>query len=292
MNRETLYPLVLNNNSLVVGSVGNSTYRYTFPAGSVRFENSKVAIANIAMYYSWFNITASQGNNSFSVIWPTGAGSTTYVITLPDGFYSITTLNQYIQQYCITNNLYLINTAGNYVYYFEFQESSTYYGVQFNAYPVPTALPAGWTAPAGFPAYPVATLTPQLIVPATNFRNIIGYNAGTYPIPAQATTYSKLSDFTPQVSPVQSIIVSCSLVNNKYANPSTILHTFAISDVSFGSTIEVKPSEYSFIDVQDGNYPYFDIQFLDQSFTPLQIRDTNLIVELLIKTGTNKGVSY
>ena len=74
MSDETLYPIILNSSNLVQGSNGNSTYRYQFPAGSVKFKNSKVAVASLSMYYSWYNITSGNGNNSFQIIWPIGAG--------------------------------------------------------------------------------------------------------------------------------------------------------------------------------------------------------------------------
>lgn len=106
------------------------------------------------MYYSWYNITSSNGNNSFQVIWPIGAETSTFSITIPNGFYSITDLNSYLQQYYITNGLYLINSSGQYVYYAEFLTNSNYYSVQFNAYSVPTSLPAGWTQPSKFVGYP------------------------------------------------------------------------------------------------------------------------------------------
>lgn len=280
-DRETLYPLIINSSGLQ-SSTFNNTYRYTFPQGSVQFKNSKVAVSNINIYYSWYNITSTFNNNSFSFIFPNAGGTTTYTVNIPDGYYSISELNSYLQQYCITNNLYLINSSGDYVYYLEFITNSTYYSIQFNAYPVPTVLPAGWTDP-GF-SFPVASTTPRLVVPSTNFQNLIGFNAGTYPTPAQATTYSKLSDFTPQVSPTQSIILACSLLNNKYSNPSTILYSFTASNTNFGSIIESSPNQYSFVDIQDGSYPYFEISLFDQDYQPLQINDTNLVVQLLISS--------
>jgi hypothetical protein len=280
----TYYPLILNGGDLVPNTYGNSTYRYTFPSGSVRFKNSKCAIANINLYYSWFNITAANDNTQFQISWPVPAGYTTYTVNITTGFYSINDLNEYLQQFCINNGLYLINASGQYVYYLELVANPVYYSIQLNTYPVPTALPAGWTAPALWPGYPLLTLTPRLIVPNTNFTKIIGFNAGTYPA-ASAVNYSKLSDFTPQITPVQSVIVSCSLVNNKMSVPSSVLYSFGFTNVSFGSVITVEPTQFSFIDIQDGNYPYFDVQFLDQDFNALQINDTNLIIQLLIKTN-------
>jgi len=279
---ETLYPLIINSSGLQSNSF-NNTYRYSFPQGAVRFEGSKVAVANVNIYYSWFNITTSNGNNSFQIIWPIGAGTSTYTVTLPDGFYDVSGLNTYIQQFCITNGLYLIDGSGNYVYYLELLENSTYYGVQLNTYSIPLSLPTGWTQPAAWPGYPLVAYTPQLVIPSTNFQNVIGFTAGTYPSPQQTSTYSKLSDFTPQVTPIQSIILACTLLNNKYSNPSTVLYSFTSGGAAFGSLIESSPNQYSFVDIQDGQYPYFDIQFLDQNFSPISINDTNIVVQLLIR---------
>ena len=57
--------------------------------------------------YSWYNIT-SRYNNSFKIYFPIGTNIyASYTVTLPDGFYTTTSLNAYIQQFCVTNRLYL-----------------------------------------------------------------------------------------------------------------------------------------------------------------------------------------
>jgi hypothetical protein len=280
MPHKEQYPIILNTSNLVSSS-NNNVYRYEFPQGSVKFiDNDRVAIGNINMFYSWFNITAALNNNTFSIDFPVFG---TLNITVPDGFYDITSLNSYIQQEFITNDLYLIDTNGDFVYYLELVENPTVYAVQQNSYPVPTALPAGFTAPAGWPGFPGIAETPLLIVAANDFRNIIGFNAGTTPAVAQATTFSKTSDFTPQVSPVSSIVVLCSLINSRLSNPPQILYSFA-PDVAFGSLIQSKPNEYAYINIQPGSYNCIDIEFRDQNFNPLPLIDTNLIIQLLIKT--------
>lgn len=291
-NDETYYPLIINSSGLVPNA-NNNTYRYTFPVGSVKFEGSKVAISNISLFYSWFNISAAYNNNTFQIIWPIGGSTTTYTLTLPDGYYDVAGLNSYIQQFCITNGLYLINTSSEYVYYIELQENANYYAIQLNTFPIPTSLPSGWTAPGTWVGYPTTGYTPQLVVPANNFRNTIGFAAGTFPPVQQTSTYSKLSTTVPQVTVVQSIVVACSLLNNRYSNPGTIIYSFSPAGVAFGGLIESKPTQYSFIDIQNGNYPYFDVSFYDQNFNPLKLNDTNLIIQLLIKSGRkNSSVSY
>lgn len=281
-NIGTIYPLIINSSGLQSNAF-NNTYRYSFPQGAVEFKGSKVAVANVNIYYSWYNITTTNNNNVFQIIWPIGAGTSTYTLTLQNGFYDVAGLNTYIQQYCITNGLYLINAAGNYVYYLELIENANYYSIQLNTYSIPTSLPATYTAPSNWPGYPTTAYTPQLVVPSTNFRLTIGFNAGNFPSTQQITTYSKLSDFTPQISVVQSIILACTLLNNRYSNPSTVLYSFTPAGTSFGNLIESSPNQYSFVDIQDGQYPYFDIQFFDQNFNALSINDSNVVIQLLIR---------
>ena len=281
-----LYPVILNRNNLVSDS-NNNTYRYTFPNGAVRFKNSRITLSNINLFFSWFNISSTNNNNTFQFVWPTNVGSTTYTVVIPDGYYSIPSLNSYLQQYCITNGLYLVNTASQNVYYLELLENSTYYSIQYNSYPFPTALPGGWSNPGGL-TFPAVASTPQLIIPATNIRNYLGFNAGTYPAAFQATNYSKLSDFTPQVNTVSSIIVVCNLLNNKYSIPNTILYSFSPSNYTFGDLVVEKPPEYSFIDIQDGDYSDITISFLNQDLLPITIRDTNIIIQLVIQAPTHR----
>lgn len=277
----TTYPLIINSSSLVAGSIYNNVYRYTFPAGSVQFKNSKLAITNVNIFYSWFNISAANDNNTFSFIFPNSGGSTTFNLTLPDGYYSVSDINSYIQQICIANTLYLVDSTGNNVYYLQLSENSSTYSVQFNAFLVPTSLPSGYTDP-GF-SFPLSSVTPQLIVNANNFQDTIGFLAGTYPAVASIIDYSVLSTFTPQVSTVQSVVLACSLLSNKYSNPNTILYTFTAAGTAFGDEIVSSPNEYYYVDIQDGNFASFDMIFLTQDFNPLPINDTNIIIQLLVQ---------
>lgn len=280
---ETLYPLILNSSSLVNDNNKSNKYRYSFPTGSVSFNNSKVAVSNINIYYSWFNITASANNNSYQIIHPTLAGSTTLTITMPDGFYDIASINSYLQQELISNSFYLLNASGDYVYYAEFVSNANYYAIQYNAYEVPTALPAGWSNPAGM-TFPAAAARPQLVVLANSFTDIIGFTAATYPAVLAGNNYSVLSSYTPQITPIQSLILSCTLLNNRYSNPSTILYSFTPGGATFGNLIESSPNQLSFVDIVDGNYNFFEVRFLDQDFNDVELNDSNLVIQLLIKT--------
>jgi len=183
------------NSSNVVSNTNNSVYKYNFPAGNVEFvKGQKLALGSIQMYYSTFNITAAQGNNQFSYIWVDGREIT---ITIPDGFYEITTLNEFLHFVMIQQGHYLINTAGDYFYFLTFLINTATYQININAYPISLATypVADYTIGAystatittSSPATPVAwsrptaQITPMIRILPNNFRNIVGFEAGFYP---------------------------------------------------------------------------------------------------------------
>ena len=223
--------IVLNSTNLVNNGLNNQ-FVYVFP-NSVNIKNSYIAVASVAIYYSWFNISSALGNNSFSYSWystgtsttfasggdtasisgttmtttgspplvvgtlitggttlantyvtvvngansftvnnsqtatPTNYSlpvSTTYTITIPDGLYQVADLNNLLQFNMIANADYLINASGQNVYYAEFTVNPSRYAIQLNTYAIPSSLPSGYTAPAGF-TYPPAPLNPVVTIP-------------------------------------------------------------------------------------------------------------------------------
>jgi hypothetical protein len=91
-------------------------------------------------------------------------------VVVPDGFYDSTSLNYFLQNLCIANDLYLTDSTGSGIntYFLEVLQNSTYYGFQINIYPLPQKMPQTLTYPTGA----VWTLlnnsniyTPQIILP-------------------------------------------------------------------------------------------------------------------------------
>jgi hypothetical protein len=78
-------------------------------------------------------------------------------------------------------------------------------------------------------------------------------------------------------------MVSCSLVSNKYSNPSDVIYCFAPTDTTYGSIISTSPTFPQFIDIADGVYGSFTITFRDQDYSKLAILDTNLVIMLVIR---------
>lgn len=179
------FPILLNINNQV--STHQFRYRFSRPIDFTQFE---VALGSISIYYSWRAITAQRLNNSFKVIWPTDSTTTTYTITLPDGTYSASDINAYLQYWSIQNNLYLTNnTTGAYYYFLSCAENQSSYAIQFTMQPVKNL--TGYTAASGFPTVPVTAYTSQLQIVDTGFGSIVGFTPATYPV-AQTTSITRL----------------------------------------------------------------------------------------------------
>lgn len=276
----------------VVPNTNNAVYRVSL-TGMPNLLKKKIAVGKLSMYYSWFNITSSTtggkyNNNTYTYTWP--VGPTTVTVTMPDGFYTVSSLNSYLQSVMIANGHYLIDSSGNYVYYLQWLENSTYYSVQLSSSVLPTSLPSGYTAPGSWPGYPGSNVNPQVTISSSNsFKDVVGFSAGTYPSSsAYGAAYDHLSrddSLVPQVTPVSSVIVTCNVVDNPYSNPSNIIYTFS-PDATFGSQINEKPVQYAPVTVKDGQVSDIQLTFYGVTtgsvYSYLPIRDTNLLVELVL----------
>lgn len=285
--------LILNSTNIVAGT-NNSILSYEFAGGNINLKKGqKVALASIQMYYSTFNITAANKNNTFTYKWVNG---TNYVVTIPDGFYDIPALNNYLHFVMVQNTHYLLSGSNN-VYLMEFNINPTLYAVELNCYTISVAIAAAntWTLPAGATwVLPNNIIVPELIVGTNNFGLVIGFAAGTYPnaviagvppaqtqTPAYTTTQTFVSTSVPQVTPLSSYIITCSLINNNYAVPNNLLYSFAPVG-TIGEQFTVAPNQYVFIDVLPAQYNRFNVQFIDQNFRPVAIQDPNMIIQLVI----------
>ena len=279
----TMSSAIILNQSNVVNDGWNNKLQYNFPAGSIKCRGSSIALSTINMFNSWFNITSALSNNSYSIIYPTSTGTTTYVVTMPDGYYDFDQLNAYLQNYLVVNNLYLVNSSGQYVYYVQFEVNPTAYGLQLNCLPLPTSLPSGYTNP-GSMTFPATTLVPQIVVPATNFSTLVGFTAGTYPPAPQTTLYSVTSNIAPEINPISSVIVLCSIVENRCNTNPTVLSVFsqAVSN-GFGNLIQIQNQFPLWIPIRDASYSTFQVSFVDQNYNPIKILDPAITIMLVLK---------
>ena len=259
-----------------------SRFVYQFPSSVYFAPGSQVAISSISLYYSWFSITASQNNNVFNYRFPDGLGiMQPYSVVLSDGSYSVSDINAFLQSVMISNGHYLVNPSGSFVFYLQLSENATAYSIQYDSFPIPTALPLGFSNPSGL-IFPPVSVTPQLQILSNSFREIIGFNAGLYPPLPIGMAYSVLSQFTPQVSVVSNVVVKTNIVNNEYSNPSDVVYSFS-PDTSFGSVINPKIQNLIWNTVSSGYYTELIIQFCDQNYNSLMLRDTNVLITVCIR---------
>lgn len=378
--------LILNSNN-VVQNTNNSVYQYKFPGGNVNFQKGdRLALASVQMYYSTFNLTRLLQNYQFQYVWIDGR---TITVNMPDGFYSISDISNYLQFVMFQQGHYLTDFNGTIYYFMNLTVNSSTYQININTYPINTTLYPPASYKLGTPtsavittstptvtvpwSIPVSAIVPMFVVLDNNFKQIIGYNAGFYPqgqsgysttVPttslsqatitnstapstfsitsitgttmtstgslvagmgisgtgitkgtmvvsgsgtswvvsisqtvgaitgsyypqnaSQTPSYSTIqtfgSVFTPQVSPLSSYVLTCSLLQNNYAVPNSLLYSFSPSG-DFGANFTVAPYQYSFIDIQAGQYNYFNVSFLDQNLNPVALQDNNLVILLVI----------
>jgi len=276
------YNLIINSSN--VSNTLNNLYVYNFIKGSFEIpEGAEIMLTSFQIPYSWYNITSRNNNNSFKIYWPTSTSTyTAYTVTLPDGFYTTTSLNAYIQQFCITNGLYLKDSGGNNVYYLSFQYNTTYYANQILAYTVPTTLPSGYTAPSNFVGYPTTSRTPYIeILSGLNFGTFLGFSAGTYGI-NQTSNYSVNSNITPVGSTVNSLVIRCSLVNNNISSATDIIDSFPING-TFGSNLNYLNNIEKWIKLSPGRYNNFIVTIQDQNLNDINILDNNILMNFIIR---------
>ncbi len=274
--------IVINSSNYVQNS-GNK-YVYNFPQTSYFSAGSGIGVSNISIYNSIQNITQKRGNNVVTLNWL----GTNYTFIFPDGYYSVSDINFFLQQQCILNGLYVTaNSGADNVYFFELVVNSIRYSTSLNFYSIPTdaqATSLGYTKPANATwTYPVSPQTPSLSF-GQPFGNLIGFTFGTYPPTVQSTNIQYLSTSTPVISPVDSLILTCNLINSKYSVPNNILFTVPIT-TALGTIIQVGISSIVFNDILPQNFSSLEITIFDQLFNPVVLLDKELTLTLVIQEG-------
>lgn len=288
----------MNGTNIVQDGLNNKLV-YKFP-NSVVFKDKYIAVSSVSMYYSWFNITSTYGNNIFTYTWTSGTTTTTYTITIADGLWDISSINNFIQYTCLQNGTYWTVNGTNY-YPFELLVNSNRYAVQLSTYYIPTSgtAPSGATTPPA--GWPTTSFNTVVTFPSA-FNAIVGYNAGfssannvggttTFGSPTASTNYasknsvntiSYLSNTSPQVQPYSSILFSLSNINNPYTQPSSIIYSLN-SNVGVGELITEKPPNFMWNKLIDGTYNELRLTFLGPNLTPITINDPNMTILLSVR---------
>jgi hypothetical protein len=208
-------------------------------------------------------------------------------ITIPDGSYEISDLNNYLQYWFISKGLYLTNTTtGLNTYYASFSISPTAYAVELNTTPIPASLPSGYSNGGGITFDGSSNRHPQITILSTNnFYKIIGFNAGTYPSTSTygTGTYTKLSDIIPDVAgALSSIQMRLSCVYNPFSSNSQLLHCFTPAGTTVGAIINASPIQLQYVPCV-GSHKELLLSFFDSQGNVLNILDPNITIKLIFK---------
>jgi hypothetical protein len=250
--------LSITGNDLVPNNVYKNTFKYNFPNGSVTFKNMEIAVAKVSVWYSFYTISEAQKNNKFSYYWPSSTGFMTnpspvvglstkaFQVTIPDGTYSISQLNSFLQYTFIQNKHYMIDGSGNYVYFIELLENPTKNLTELICYPISVALTSTYTQPVGATwTVPVTAQTPVFeIYPYTyDVPSDIYYDCSNgSPLLTNMTSTSKLvvgQRITGTNIPASTRILSIdsstqiTISNNATGNSTQVLASFGATPTSY-----------------------------------------------------------
>jgi len=293
--------VILNQNN-IVPNTGNSVFEYAFPVGGIAFKDELIAVQQISLYQSVFNITAVNNNNQFAYQWVDG---TITQVIIPDGYYELEDIMAYFRDVMTSNTHYLLNGDISLIYLLEIVVNASRYADQINSFQISAQIATdnGWTLPDGATwVLPINPICPIFIVQNNNFTNIIGYNAGNYPTgvisgvepnqiqtPEYDSTQSFLSTTAPQIVPQPSYLCLCSLVNNRLSIPSQLIYSLTPSSSAFGTIYSIQISELAFNKIEDGNYVNFRFTFVDQVGATITFQDPNILILLIIKNKSELG---
>jgi hypothetical protein len=267
--------------------VSGNIFRVSLP-NTMSLDDYSVALGQGYIYYSWYSINAyPMNNNVFTLKVP---GMADQVITIPDGAYNIRDLNNYLQYWFISQGLYITNTTTlQNTYYASFTVSPTNYKVQFTTRTIEAALPSGYTS-GGTNMTNAFTNSNnlkqmQIVISSTNnFKDIIGFNAGTYPTLATGnpSPFTHESDYVPNVNTISGVQMRLSCVHNAFSSNNQLLYVFSNGAYSIGEQINVSPNNMLFVPCM-GSHKELTLSFYDQAGNTLNMLDSNVVILLYFK---------
>ena len=223
--------------------------------GAMKLEDSYVCMSDLSMYYSWFNITAKYGNNKFQ--YKRLSDSRTFDVVLPDGSYEIKDINDYLNHVMKRHDDKLegkppITLRNNTIFYRVAIDVDNKY---------------------------------ELILPPKGLSEVLGF---TERLKIKNDTVN--GDTIPQLERVETVLVHCNLVYNKYRNDTHLLYSFT-PDKKFGSLLNIKPNFGQWRNCsKSAEVTEIEVWFTDQNNTPLDIQDPKISVELQIMDKSKKDL--
>ena len=268
-----------------IQSTKNSFLRYNFP-NNVNLHNHQIGLASLSMFYSFYNISSRKNNNIFQYVWY----GVTYDVLLPDLLADllaeVSDINNYLQFVFRSRNHYMNDANNNPVYFVQMILDTARYAVAIITSQVPTAFSTTYpSATNSHFTLPITSFVPVVkMVNSSRFNELIGFTNNFQTSNALANTHTALSSKAPILNPDANVIVVISnMIDNQYASPNGVIHSFGISS-NIGQQILEKPSQISYNDILPSNYDHIDIRLLNaDTLEEIEVIDPEISIMLLIK---------
>jgi chitinase len=98
------------------------------------------------------------------------------------------------------------------------------------------------------------------------------------------STYTFVSDVCPIIHTVNSLVMTCNLINSKYNNEKSNTFFSIPMSASFGSLITIGPFPPCLCNIYGGYYQNIELQFYDTYGSPVNVRDSDITISLVLST--------
>ena len=178
-----------------------------------------MTLANLSIYYIWKNIKSEYNNNKFNISAPTWNET----FDLPDGFYSISDIQDYFEFIIIKNHETLTDN------------------LPIKIYPNKIKNRVVFEIKTG---YKLELLTPETM-------NLLGSTN-------KVVDKDKNSENVPKLEIVEVVLVHCNLVKNDYKHTSKVLFTF-VPNNKFGQLINISPQAFTMMNTVNTEFTYVEV---------------------------------
>ena len=193
----------------------------------LKLDKKIIALSNLSIYYTWNNIKSSYNNNKFKMLAPTWNEE----FALPDGSYSISDIQDYFE--------YILKKHG------EKFNNDNKPSVKIYINKIENRIT--FKIKNGYALEPLTKETMKLLGSTKN-----------------KITKDENGENMPHLEITEVVLVHCNMVNNDYQQDSRVLYTF-VPNKSFGSLLDISPSNYTFLKTFNSEYDEIVVWFTDQN---------------------------
>lgn len=266
---------------------GNGIFTKKFKDG-IKFDSryNKVSIESFQMYNSFYNIKKEYNNNVIKYKW---INDEILEIVLDDGYYDVEYLDFMVKQKLIEKNWFWYNKdKSSYNFCHKFESISNLYTHRISLFYFPDTtlfteqefqLPddADWTVP---------NTKKHIQIDIGGLTLYFGQSSKIFPIPAdQNKTINLFYDSVnvPELLVVDYIFICCNLINSPFNIESDFMTQIRINN-SFGDMVTRDNGMEQRYTINDGTYKEVVIRLTDDDFMPINLKDSNVTINLIIET--------